>query len=139
MTSTNPPADVPLPKEEHDIKMWQQRVAVIVPLKGAENFEEWNISIEMQARNMGYIDHLLGDIPHSPATDKYHGVLTSIIWQSLSPRMQRNLSHAGWTSRMRVTGMMDLIKTDCGFEADIAIMELLARFHESSRSNFATT
>ncbi|KAG6176946.1 hypothetical protein E4U10_000373, partial [Claviceps purpurea] len=50
MASTNPPANVPLPDEEDDIKMWQRRVAVIVPLKGAENYDEWNISIEMQAQ-----------------------------------------------------------------------------------------
>ncbi|KAG5942590.1 hypothetical protein E4U59_001004 [Claviceps monticola] len=40
---------------------------------------------------------------------------------------------------MPVTRMMDMIRTDCGFEADIAIIELLARFSESNRSNFSST
>ncbi|KAG6127749.1 hypothetical protein E4U38_006092, partial [Claviceps purpurea] len=40
---------------------------------------------------------------------------------------------------MPVTRMMNLIKVDCGFEADIAIIVLLSRFSESNRSNFSTT
>ncbi|KAG6078449.1 hypothetical protein E4U16_001498 [Claviceps sp. LM84 group G4] len=35
--------------------------------------------------------------------------------------------------------MMELVKSDCGFEADIAIIELLQRFSECRRSDFATT
>ncbi|KAG6151975.1 hypothetical protein E4U51_000533 [Claviceps purpurea] len=120
-------------------KPWFSRLAIISPLKGAENFEEWQISIEMQVRIMELTPHLTGAVPHSTATDKYHAVITSVIWQSLSFRVQRNLIHAGWLATMPVTRMMTLIKNDCGFEADLAVIELLQQFSTSCRSNFATT
>ncbi|KAG5965402.1 hypothetical protein E4U58_002856 [Claviceps cyperi] len=45
----------------------------------------------------------------------------------------------GFLSTLPVTRMMELMKSDCGFEADIAIIELLQRFYESRRFDFATT
>ncbi|CCE32990.1 uncharacterized protein CPUR_06913 [Claviceps purpurea 20.1] len=133
MSAAIPPTDVPLPDRD-DVQFWATNARVsIVRLKGAEDYDEWYISIEMQARIMGLSKHFSGETPHSDDTDKYHAVLTSIVWQSLSQRMQRNLTHAGWSSRLPITRMMNFIKVDCGFEADIAIIELLARFSESNR------
>ncbi|KAG6163082.1 hypothetical protein E4U51_005946 [Claviceps purpurea] len=139
MSAAIPPTDVPLPDKD-DVQSWANNARVsIVPLKGAEDYDEWFVSIEMQARILGLSKHFSGETPHSDDTDKYHAVLTSIVRQSLSQRMQRNLTHAGWNSRLPITRMMNFIKVDCGFEADIAIIELLARFSESNRSNFSTT
>ncbi|KAG6071366.1 hypothetical protein E4U15_007491 [Claviceps sp. LM218 group G6] len=134
MSDATPSTNVPLPDRD-DVESWANNARVsIVPLKGAEDFDEWSISIEMQARILGLSKHFSGETPHSDDTDKYHAVLTSF-----DRRMQRNLTHAGWNSRMPITRMMNFIKVDCGFEADIAIIELLARFSESNRSNFSTT
>ncbi|KAG6156318.1 hypothetical protein E4U51_008240 [Claviceps purpurea] len=97
MSAAIPPTDVPLPDRD-DVQSWATNARVsIVPLKGAEDYDEWYISIEMQARILGLSKHFSGETPHSDDTDKYHAVLTSIVWQSLSQRMQRNLTHAGWT------------------------------------------
>ncbi|KAG6057125.1 hypothetical protein E4U16_004984 [Claviceps sp. LM84 group G4] len=121
-SSDLPPADVPLPDRD-DLQAWATT--------NARDYDEWYISIEMQARILGLSKHFSGEIPHSDDTDIYHAVLTTIVWQSLSQRMQRNRTHAGWNARLPITRMLNFIMIDCGFEIDIGIIESLARFSES--------
>ncbi|KAG5954248.1 hypothetical protein E4U58_000122, partial [Claviceps cyperi] len=100
----------------------------ITPLKGSENFEEWEISVKMHIRILGLTGHFEGTIPWSESTDQKHALLTHLVWQTLSTRVQKNILRAGWDYKGRVTDLMLLIRNDCGFQADVAVVELLDTF-----------
>ncbi|KAG5950610.1 hypothetical protein E4U58_001548 [Claviceps cyperi] len=97
----------------------------ITPLKGSENFEEWEISMKMHIRILGLTGHFEGTIPWSESTDQKHALLTHLVWQTLSTRVQKNILRAGWDYKGHATDLMMLIRNDCGFQADVAVVELL--------------
>ncbi|KAG5994815.1 hypothetical protein E4U52_000722 [Claviceps spartinae] len=118
-------------------EIWLSENAAISPcLKGAENYQEWEISVMLQAQAMRLAQHLAGETPYSNETDKHHARLTCLIWGSLSPRIQRSLVVAGWEAAMPAPKLMEFIRSECFCNSDFAIMDLLHRFSESRNSDF---
>ncbi|KAG6310739.1 hypothetical protein E4U44_005097 [Claviceps purpurea] len=119
-------------------EIWLSQNAAISPsLKGAENYQEWEISVMLQARAMGSAQHLTGETPYSAETVKHHSRLICLIWGSLSSQTQSNLIAAGWKAAMPAPKLMEFIRSECGFcNSDFAIIDLLQQFSESRNSDF---
>ncbi|KAG5914988.1 hypothetical protein E4U61_005135 [Claviceps capensis] len=62
------------------------------PLKGAENYEEWEFSLDLHIQSLGLVDILTEDTPTTPANAKQQAAVTSAIWQSLTAHIQQNLT-----------------------------------------------
>ncbi|KAG6030582.1 hypothetical protein E4U19_000421 [Claviceps sp. Clav32 group G5] len=125
---------------EHDgmAEIWLSQNAAISPsLKGAENYQQWEISVMLQARAMQLVQHLTGETPYSTETVEHHNRLTCLIWGSLSSQIHSNLIAAGWKAAMPAPKLMEFIKSDCGFcNSDFAIINQLHQFSDSRNSDF---
>ncbi|KAG5988354.1 hypothetical protein E4U52_006654 [Claviceps spartinae] len=120
------------------VEQWYSVHACISSLTGAENYQTWETTVELHARGMQLAEHLSGDIPYSPETDEHHFALKTIIWQSLSSRVRKDLLHTGWNLTMSAPETMRLVRIACGYDPEAALIDLLLKFSNSNRSAFST-
>ncbi|KAG5950503.1 hypothetical protein E4U58_001600, partial [Claviceps cyperi] len=55
------------------------RFIIVSLLRGAENYEEWEISLDLHIQSLGLVDILTEDTPTTPANAKQRAAVTSAI------------------------------------------------------------
>ncbi|KAG6023551.1 hypothetical protein E4U19_004272 [Claviceps sp. Clav32 group G5] len=117
------------------------RFIIVSPLKGADNFEEWEISLDLHIQSLGLADILTEDTPTTPANAKQRAPGGGYIGDMAEP-------YRPYTAESDVIGMEhkdvtrqndDVIRKEFGFNTGMIEVDLIIELMQSNRVNFAST